>query len=185
MLILGTTVLTVDAQIKYLIDNTNSSLIVEGTSSVHDWEMKVNDLKSNVVLQFNENKLAAIENATFTCRAEKVLSGNSIMNSKTHKALKAEKYPEITFNLKSVSGLKVNGHSIAGQATGVLKVAGIAQNVKINFSGKINPGHLFSISGSVPLKMSDYKIDPPTAMLGALKTGDEVKINFKFLYKNL
>jgi len=30
--------------------------------------------------------------------------------------------------------------------------------------------------------MTDYNIEPPTAMMGALKTGDEVKINYSFQF---
>ncbi|MFO7843444.1 MAG: YceI family protein [Bacteroidales bacterium] len=177
------TVLAVNAQTKYFLENNSSRLIVEGTSSIHDWEMEANDLKSAIVLRFNDNKLSDIEKAEFSSPAEKVLSDNSVMNNKTHKALKAGKYPEITFNLKSVNRFNVSGNSVTGQVTGVLKIAGVTKTIRVNFSGKINPGYSLSIQGSVPLKMSDFDIDPPTAMLGALKTGDDIKINFKFLYK--
>jgi len=33
--------------------------------------------------------------------------------------------------------------------------------------------------GSVPIKMTDYGIKPPTALFGRLKTGDDVKVNFE------
>jgi len=177
------TVLAVNAQTRYFLDNNSSRLIVEGTSSIHDWEMEANDLKSAIVLRFNDNKLSDIEKAEFSSPAEKVLSDNSIMNNKTHKALKAGKYPEIIFNLKSVNRFNVSGSSISGQVTGALKIAGVTKTIQINFSGKINHGHSLSLQGSVPLKMCDFDIEPPTAMLGALKTGDDVNINFKFLYK--
>jgi len=174
----------VNAQTQYDLDNSNSSLVVEGTSSMHDWEMKANDLKSAIVLRFNENLLTAIEHVDLVSPAKKILSGNSIMNSKAHDALKADKYSKITFKLKSVNRLDVNGNSISGEITGILKIAGIARAIRINFSGWMNPGHSVTLSGTVPLKMSDFNIDPPTAMLGALKTGDKVKINFKVIYKS-
>ncbi|HSH50457.1 MAG TPA: YceI family protein [Bacteroidales bacterium] len=176
-------VLAVNGQTEFFLDNNSSSLIVEGTSSIHDWEMEANDLKSTIVLRFNDNELLDIEKVEFSSPAENVLSDNSLMNSKSHKALKAGKYAEITFHLKSVNRLNVSGKSVSGQIVGVVRIAGVSKTIQVNFSGKINPGHLFSISGSVPLKLADFDIDPPTAMLGALKTGDNIKINFKFLYK--
>ena len=174
----------VNAQTRYYLDNSNSSLVVEGTSTVHDWEMEANGLKSAIVLHFKDNSLASIENADFTSPAKKVLSDNRIMNNKTHDALKVDEYPEITFNLKSVNHLDVSGNSISGEVTGILKIAGIARTIRINFSGRMNPGNSVTFSGTVPLKMSEFNIEPPTAMLGALKTGDKVKINFKFIYKS-
>jgi polyisoprenoid-binding protein YceI len=32
--------------------------------------------------------------------------------------------------------------------------------------------------GSTTFNMSEYGVDPPTVMLGAIKTGDEITINF-------
>lgn len=177
------TVLASNAQTKYFLDNNSSNLVVEGTSSIHDWEMEANDLKSAIVLRFNENTLTTIEHVDFASPAKKILSDNSIMNSKTHDALKVDKNPEIIFTLKSVNHLDVNGNSISGVVTGNLKIAGIARTIRINFKGKMNPDHFVTLSGTVPLKMSDFDIDPPTAMLGALKTGDDIKVHFEFLYK--
>ncbi|MEE4196834.1 MAG: YceI family protein [Bacteroidales bacterium] len=183
ILLVGLTAL-VSAQTRYNLDNTGSSIVVEGTSSVHDWEMEANGLKSAVVLHFNDNKLTEIKDAEFSCLAENVVSDNSIMNNKTHDALKAKKHPQISFRLKSVDRLDVTGNSVSGEVSGILKIAGVSQSIRFNFTGHLNPGHMFTISGTVPLMMSDFNIDPPTAMLGALKTGDKVKINFKFIYKS-
>jgi hypothetical protein len=40
-----------------------------------------------------------------------------------------------------------------------------------------------SFAGSKKLKMTDYKIKPPTALLGSLTTGDEVEIVFQVTLK--
>ena len=37
------------------------------------------------------------------------------------------------------------------------------------------------VTGSVSMKMSEFGIEPPTAMFGTLTTGDEVTIEFNFL----
>jgi hypothetical protein len=34
-------------------------------------------------------------------------------------------------------------------------------------------------TGVVPILMTDYGIQPPTAIFGRLKTGNEVKVNFE------
>jgi hypothetical protein len=46
----------------------------------------------------------------------------------------------------------------------------------------VNPSGVVNVKGIVPLKMTDFGVDPPTAMLGALKTGDDIKINYDFQF---
>ena len=41
----------------------------------------------------------------------------------------------------------------------------------------------FQVKGEVPLKMSDFGIDPPTAMMGTLKTGNEVVIKYNLEFE--
>jgi len=47
----------------------------------------------------------------------------------------------------------------------------------------VNPDGSIACSGSEKLKMTDYKIKPPVFMLGALKTGDVLNINFSLTFK--
>ena len=37
-------------------------------------------------------------------------------------------------------------------------------------------------TGSIKIVMSDYGIEPPVAMFGTLKTGDEVTIDFELKF---
>ena len=36
----------------------------------------------------------------------------------------------------------------------------------------------YQVSGAYPMKMTDFGIEPPTALLGTMTTGDDVTINF-------
>lgn len=56
-------------------------------------------------------------------------------------------------------------------------MAGVANDVEVTGSLEMIENRII-INGSKNLLMSDYGMDPPTAMAGALKTGDEVTINF-------
>jgi len=46
-----------------------------------------------------------------------------------------------------------------------------------------NPDGSIACSGSQQIKMTDYQIKPPSFMLGALKTGDALTINFSLTLK--
>jgi hypothetical protein len=43
---------------------------------------------------------------------------------------------------------------------------------------KILPNGDLQFSASKKIKMTEYKMEPPTAMMGTIKVGDEVTVNF-------
>jgi hypothetical protein len=47
--------------------------------------------------------------------------------------------------------------------------------IKVLMQGK----EKLTFEGSQTIKMSDYNIVPPVALFGALKTGNEITINYK------
>ncbi|WP_081652423.1 YceI family protein [Cyclobacterium qasimii] len=64
------------------------------------------------------------------------------------------------------------------KVSGRLQLAGNTQTV--SFLLKIlTEGESISLSGSADVKLTDFKVDPPTAVFGTIKTGDEMTINIK------
>ena len=57
------------------------------------------------------------------------------MDSKTHDALKANKYPTITFHMKSVNSLVSTGDTINGSLNGDVTIAGVTRNITLPFTG--------------------------------------------------
>lgn len=97
------------------------------------------------------------------------------MNNKTWKALKKDKYPEIRFTLEPGDPtVPANKKSLI---EGELTVAGKTDKIKLPVQISLQNEKL-NVKGKVALKMSDFGIDPPTAMMGAMKTGDEVVIKY-------
>lgn len=170
------------AQVKYYLIQDKSTLQVEGTSTIHDWEMDAGGLKCDMLVTYNEKTLE-INEVNFSCPAKMILSDNSIMDGKTHDAVKADKYPVITFKMKSIESFKETGSNFSGVITGIMNIAGVPNPVRFSFSGTFEEEMSIQVKGVVPLKMSDFKIDPPTAMFGALKTGNEIKLNYNFHFK--
>ena len=105
------------------------------------------------------------------------------MNKKTYDALEADDYPSITFELISISDLESSGNQFSGKATGTMKIAGESSVMTVPFQGSVVDGSTFKVKGDFSLEMSDFGIDPPTAMLGTLKTGDKVTLNYEFTFK--
>ncbi|HTA26291.1 MAG TPA: YceI family protein, partial [Bacteroidia bacterium] len=67
-------------------------------------------------------------------------------------------------------------------AKGTLTIAGVTKPIDMLIKVSApNQGYL-TFEGSQTIKMTDYGITPPTALLGTMKTGNEITINFKTVF---
>jgi len=168
----------VNAQ-SYKLNNKTSSLMIDGTSNIHDWTMKAENTGGALTVDFDEGKLEEIEKLEFTAVAESLVSGKSGMDKNTYKALNTDKYKNITYTLNKVNTIeKLSGNDYKVKTTGSLMIAGVKKNINLDFNLNCDSDQLV-LKGQYKLNMTDFKIDPPTAMFGTIKTGEEVLIKFE------
>ncbi|WP_436517888.1 YceI family protein [Ekhidna sp. To15] len=144
-----------------------SSMRITGTSSLHDWEMTVDEFDVQGVMTDTE-----VQNLEVTIIAKSMKSGKSIMDGKAYDAVQADDYPKIKFTSES---LQIMDDRIYGQGT--LEIGGESRMIELDAEITKKDNEM-QLQGQVPLKMTDFKIQPPTAMFGTLKTGDEVIIHY-------
>lgn len=162
----------------------SSTVTIQGTSSLHDWEEKVDKFDVNLSLKLKDKEITSIERANFVCKAASISSESSTMTHKTLEALKADKFPEITFRMISVDKLTSQGGTFSGTASGDISFAGVTRRITISFTGS-NTNNRITLKGSKTVSLKDYNIKPPTAMLGTLKTGDKVTISFNLQFQGV
>lgn len=174
--------INVHAQREYTVVPESSRIKIEGTSSLHDWDMAVKDFECDISVVIG-NPAITIKQVNFTGFSSAISSQYAIMTSKTRNALKAEKYPEIRFRLTTPVKIMTEGDSFTGKASGELFIAGMTRTITLSFSGRTRSENTISISGAKRIDMTEFGIDPPTAMLGALKTGKNVTVTFEINLK--
>lgn len=163
------------------IISQNSFINVHGTSNVHDWDMKPTKMIGELGIT-NTKQIYAI---TIKIEVKSLKSGNGIMDGKTYDAFNYKKNPNIVFQLLEATQTKLSDKDEEITLTGNLSFAGQTRKISFKSICKITKTGDYQLKGSVPLKMSDYGIKPPTAMLGAMKTGDAVTIKFDASFKGL
>jgi polyisoprenoid-binding protein YceI len=157
---------------------SQSSLSIKGTSTLHDWEMKLQKLACTVKEENQTAKDIVLKDIHFEAKVNNLKSGeSSIMDNKAYKAMKEDKYPTISFTSQSPVTLTLNQNKFNGTVSGWLTIAGDKKEVKLNIQGNTENGEM-SVTGVYPMKMSEFGIKPPTAMFGAIKSGDAVKVHF-------
>lgn len=164
------------------LSKTGTNVVIEGTSSLHDWEMNLKAFNSGFQLNQEGSLIKGFENVTFSCKATDIKSESSLMDKKTYDALKADDFPEIKFSGISCTGLIAEGKKFKGSISGKLNVSGETQDVTIPFNGAFTDSKTIDIIASTDLVMSSFNITPPTAMLGALKTGDKISVSFSLQF---
>jgi polyisoprenoid-binding protein YceI len=157
----------------------SSSINVHGTSNVHDWDMK----PSKITGELGVNNVKQIHFLTIKIDVKSLKSGNGIMDGKTYDAFDYKKNPTIIFQLVETSQVKLSDKEEEITLTGNLSFAGQTRKITIKSISKITKTGDYQLKGSVPLKMSDYGMKAPTAMLGTMKTGDAVTIKFDVTFK--
>ena len=172
--------LITSAQVYDLASSGNKGVIT-GTSSLHDWKMDITKFNSGFKLIRDGNSVKTIENVTFSCRAKDIKSESSLMDKKAYDALKTNEYPEINFTGSSVSGLTTDGNRIIGTLEGNLSLAGQSHEISVPFNGTLK-GDGITIDSSAEITFSGFGLEPPTAMLGTLKTGDRMRVTFNLQF---
>jgi polyisoprenoid-binding protein YceI len=94
-------------------------------------------------------------------------------------ALKAQVNPTIRYAMTSAS-LGSAGNPFTLDTRGRLTIAGVTREVTMQVTGTRDSKGTCILTGRVPIRMSDYGIKPPVAMLGTIKTGNDVTVSFRW-----
>jgi polyisoprenoid-binding protein YceI len=153
-----------------------NSMTVQGSSTLHEWESQITKSEWKGSFQIENLALVDIKNLEVKIPVESIKSTKGkMMDSKTYDAFNYEKFPFIVYTLTSV---KINQNAGTIDAKGSLTMAGATRPIDLQVKYKILPGGDLQLTVSKKFKMTEFKMEPPTAMMGTIKVGDEVTVNF-------
>jgi polyisoprenoid-binding protein YceI len=164
----------------YTLTNDHT-VTIHGTSNLHAWDENVQVVSGDGNVNWNKDGSFDLNAVNIKMNVHSIKSDmGAVMNNNTYKALKADTYPEIIFKLtvpiKSVQA-KPNQNSIS--AKGTLTIAGVTKAVDMQVKVFMQEQNKLTFEGSQSINMTDFGINPPTALFGTLKTGNEITIYFK------
>ncbi|RAV29063.1 YceI family protein [Sinomicrobium soli] len=161
---------------------SKSKVEVFGTSNVHDWELTADAFMSSGEFKVAGNVLESVEKLRFTIAVEALKSGKGGMDKNTYKALNSGKHPEISFVAGTVTDItEVASGKYTVSVPGKLTIAGTARQVTLKF--EVSSAQGINLSGSTEIDMTDYGVEPPTALLGTIKTGEKVTVKVNIAYQ--
>lgn len=162
---------------------TSGTVTIEGTSNIHDFTATTKDVRVTKLAIANGalgatalTNPAAVEAFAIVVKAASLSSPKEGLDKNMHKALKVTEFPEIAFRLT-----RIEGSGAALKAFGALKIAGVEKEIAFDLKTAATASTL-TVSGQVPLLMTDYGIEAPKAMMGMLKTSPKITVKFETVF---
>lgn len=157
----------------------SSTMNIHGTSNLHDWDINVTKINGELGI----NSSSHMNILTVKVPVSSLKSGKGIMDGKTYDAFEAKKYPNIVFQLTEALPTKITEKDFEATLFGNLTMHGETKKISFKSMVKITKSGEYQFKGSLPIKMTDFKISPPTAFFGSMKTGDVITLKFDVTYK--
>jgi len=152
----------------------------EGSSTVHDFAGSTHDVSGSLRFVFADPTSAP--EAQIVVDARTLDTENEDRDAEMHEEhLQSAQYPTMTFTLKSVRDARTEagGDELSATAAGTFEIHGRQRDVELPVKIAKRPGRRILVEGECPLKMSDFGIEPPTALGGVIKTSDDVLVKVR------
>lgn len=169
--------ITLFAQERYEV-LPNAKVTIEGTSTLHAWESIVEKTSGVALARLTPDGLEGIDAVSVKFEVKSIKSGKDLMDKLTYKALKAESYPYIQFDLNAIQAITPSDNGYLIKANGELDIAGVKKPISMDVVAKATPTGSLNFTGQHTIDMTDHEVDPPTAMFGTIKTGKDITLKF-------
>lgn len=160
-----------------------SRLWFEGTSTVRDWSCKAPTIQAAIDADADAAAAVidgkkAVRTVDLTFPVAALDCENRTMNNHMRNALNATQHQSIRFTLTDYTLAKAA--ATTGTLNGTLMINGQTRPivVPVQFA---NAAGALRVTGRYPLPMTLWGVQPPRLMMGTLKVGDTVTVNFDLL----
>ena len=156
-----------------------SKMSVTGSSTLHEWTSDVTQVQWAGLLTLQADQQLEVKNVVVTIPVKSIKSTHGkMMDNKTYEAFKHDKNPNIIYKVSDYK-LKVSGSETLGEISGTLTMAGVTKSIPLQVKTKLLPNGTLQLSAARKLNMTEFKMDPPSAMMGTINVGEEVTVNFE------
>lgn len=171
---------------------SESKLSFDGTSTLHDFTCNAGVINAELFaasefMSFISNPDQESFNIKVTIPVKSISSGKDGMDERMMEAFKADKHSNITYVFKKASSKaapELGEGFYTMETVGDLTIAGVTKPVDMTVTSYQDKAGKIRFKGSKKIKMTDFNIKPPTMMLGTIKTGNEITINFELVFRN-
>jgi polyisoprenoid-binding protein YceI len=164
--------LTATAQNGFQLD-TSQEFRVSGTSTLHDWDMTSEGARGTATIIVEDKLIKEIPSLRVDLPVKSLKSGSNRMDRTAYSAVDADTHTNVRFVLTNVRN--ITAKQIV--ASGNLTIAGSTRPITLRVNYAVN-GNSIRFFGAEEITFTQFDVSPPTALLGTIRTGDDLKISF-------
>ncbi len=185
LLILLTLVGMFNAALAQTFTTKTTSIKIQGNSTMHKWSSTVSKSVFSGNIEVSDNAVTAIRSATLKVNVKDIKSDKDSdqMDSRTHKALNADKFPVITYEFGNAKSITRKGNDFVAVVDGKLTIAGVAKNTTMTVTLTPQANGDLKIKGSDRVLFTNHGLKPPSFVAGTLKVDNEVDVTFDLIVK--
>lgn len=154
----------------------NVDFSISGTSTVRSWTCTVKGVLKvtpGTGAPALPGMASGVQTATVTVPVKDFKCPNDEMTQHLMETMKPEQHAEITFRMERYV---VNGGQ--AEATGAVTINGVTAPLTLPLTVDASGGRM-QVAGNTRLDMTKFRVDPPVVMMGMLKVGPQIRIEFK------
>jgi polyisoprenoid-binding protein YceI len=158
-----------------------ADITIKGTSTLHEWEMKGATIAGAIETDPESWKGDGQKTAwvRVAIPVTSIRSEHERMDRLMRDALKATANPQIKYEMTYATLVSSAGDAFVVRAQGKLTIAGTTRDVTMDIN-VARDGERYVLTAETPIRMTDFGIKPPVAMMGTIKTGDQVTVSFRW-----
>jgi len=150
---------------------------ITGTSTLHDWTVEASEVIDYPESLMISSSAGEIDSFSFRVAVASMDGGRGpSMNNKIYKALLSDDHPYIHYVQTKPAVL-----AETGDESSLISMAGVSQEYEVEVS-VLSEGDQLQFTTARDIQLSDFGIEPPSAMFGQIKTGDDITVHFTFTY---
>jgi hypothetical protein len=160
-------------------------MTIEGRSNWQSWSLEVKEVGIQADLKITEKGFISLVGPVVLMANAAHISAPkpSLMDRNVVRALKADKHPNISFNLLQIDTRDLQHGVTLLKTKGMLNIAGVGKEIEMEVFARALPNTDVEIWGMKDLDMRDFDISPPTAFFGIIRSQGRVKINFDIILR--
>jgi polyisoprenoid-binding protein YceI len=170
---------TVFAQ-EVTIDKDQSRLWIEGRSNVNEFRCRAATYDTMVSPPAAEHDTLDVE---VDIDVEGFDCGKRRMNRDLYETLLSDTHPKISFEYTGTEEISFDEdrNEYHLKVKGLLTVAGHTNEIKFPMQAEVLENGTMKATGQTQIRMTDFNVEPPRALLGMVRVDDLLSVHFELL----
>ncbi len=159
----------------------SGTLTVAGDSNVRSWTCSTTTFGGSLELAdqgaLTPDRLGeAVRSLDIRIPVARLDCNNNTMNDHMWDALERDRQPEIRYRMTGYTVIPTSSETAVVDLRGELTIAGTTRPHAVRLTARTLEEGAIRVLGDSPIRMTEFGVEPPRAMLGALRVRDDVMV---------